>query len=89
MHYDVRLEAAGVLLSWAVPKGPTLDPAACRLAVHDDDHPLDCFDLEGVISPGHAGSGDVTVWDWGTWTITRGVDPIVAVGAGDLTSTST
>ena len=52
--------------------------------MHVDRHPLDYFDFEGVISPGHAGSGDVTIGDWGTWTMTRGVDPIVAVGAGGL-----
>ena len=83
-HYDLRLEAARVLLSWAVPKGPTLDPDARRLAVHVEDHPLDYFDFEGVIPSGEYGGGDVIVWDWGTWDLADGDDPIAAVEAGDL-----
>ena len=84
LHYDLRLEAAGVLLSWAVPKGPTLDPAARRMAVHVEDHPLDYFDFEGVIPAGEYGGGDVIVWDWGTWQLTDGDDPIAAVEDGGL-----
>ena len=84
LHYDVRLKAAGVLLSWAVPKGPTLDPDLRRLAVRVEDHPLDYFDFEGVIPPGEYGGGDVIIWDWGNWAITGSADPLRAVEAGDL-----
>ena len=84
LHWDFRLELGGVLKSWAVPKGPSLDPATNRLAMRTEDHPLDYGDFEGTIPQGEYGGGTVMLWDQGQWIPHPGKDPNKTIEEGHL-----
>jgi bifunctional non-homologous end joining protein LigD len=85
LHYDFRLEIGGVLVSWAVPRGPSMRPLERRMAARTEDHPIEYLDFEGVIPRGEYGGGDVIVWDIGTWEPeAETADAVAAIAAGEL-----
>src|SRR5436190_14377773 len=84
LHYDFRLEAAGTMRSWAVPKGPSLDPKQKRLAMEVEDHPLEYANFEAIIPEGEYGGGTVMIWDEGHWAPMEDIDPARGLDKGEL-----